>query len=115
MPDITAARPLSGAPVESAWGGQVHDAVEGLQAGQATATIAAGANSGTVIVTFPRAYTAAPNVVATVGPLGSQVFVANISGISATTVTLNAFRKDETNQGSSLGVPVQWMALGVPA
>ena len=59
MPDITAARPVSGAPTESAWGQQVHDLIESggvLARGEFTGPVTIGGlteAAATVVVTAP--------------------------------------------------------------
>jgi len=106
--------PAAGEPIAEAWGDVVHDSIVAmdLQSGSATATVTAGTNAANVTVVFSRPFASAPNVIATVGPMVSNVFVCNVVSISATQVVLNALRKDETNQGSSVGIPVQWFAYG---
>jgi hypothetical protein len=111
MPDITAARPVSGAPIASAWGGQVHDALEGLQAGTLTIT-ATGVNAASAVVTFPRPYTAPPAVVGTVN-VGSAGWFAVCHTITATGFTfLISFRDSAT---STVTAPCSWVAMGTPA
>jgi hypothetical protein len=115
MPDITANRPTSGAPIESAWGGQVHDQLEGLQVGVANVVIA-NASNGTVVVVFPRAYAAPPRVFLTLQAVGSNsqahAWIAS-AGITATQATLAAGRDDATTFSATL--VVAWLAIGTPA
>lgn len=112
MPDITAARPVSGAPVASAWGGQVHDLVEGVQAGVATIpTITAG--NGTVAVVFPRAYASAPNVVVTAP--GNSFFMAQVGQITPTGFTVYVRDLRDAQAGTGSALPCQWIAVGTPA
>ena len=56
MPDIASARPVAGAPIETAWGTDMHDAVEGVQAGKANAVFSA-ATAVAIDIVFPRAFT----------------------------------------------------------
>lgn len=111
MPDITATRPASAAVMESAWGQQVHDAIEGIQAGTATITLAAAA-TGTVTVTFPRAYSAPPTVVATHAGGGGTYFV-NVGPITATTVVLTGAHR--AGSATSVSLAATWVAVGPPA
>jgi len=110
MPDITATRPAAGAPIESAWGGGVHDAVEGIQAGKATVTFASSTASGAVVVTFPRPYATPPNVVASIGALGN--YWGLVGGITATQCQVQARSPVSIASGS---VDVHWVAVGTPA
>jgi hypothetical protein len=64
MPDITAARPTAGAPIESAWGGQVHDALESILG-------ARQASGPTASYQVPyNVFTAVPQLVLTGVPAG---------------------------------------------
>lgn len=114
MPDITAARPAAGAPVESAWGGQVHDALEGLQWGVINITFTGGTANGAGTVTYPRPYVSAPSFLVTMN-VGSDIFVIRTSGPSTTACTISVSKKDGSNQGTTTTVPVSWLALGTPA
>lgn len=114
MPDIAASRPTSGAPVESAWGGQVHDALEGVQAGVSAAITLAGTSpfTGQVNVVFPRAYTAPPVLV--VGAVSGSAI--NIRAM-ATAVTATGFTAVGYRDGGSAGATMtaHWVAVGTPA
>jgi hypothetical protein len=111
VPDIAAARPVSGASIESAWGGQVHDSIEGVQAGT-DSTTATGASTASKVVTFPRAYTGTPAIVVSVGG-GSSAYVGAVGGQGPTGFTFVGSRKDGANVGG--GIPFQWVAIGTPA
>jgi len=108
MPDITAAKPAAGQPIETAWGTQVHDQIEGVQAGKASCTLSA-ATSGTVAVTFPRAYTVAPIVVAT-AVLNGNVW-ANVASITTTGCTLIG----RSPTAATTTFDINWVAIGTPA
>jgi len=115
MPDITATRPSSGAPIETAWGDQVHDMLEGIQHGSVVITLAS-ANSGTAVVTFPRAYTAAPRVFLTVAATfsnGASHAWVPAAGVTATQLNIATGRDDGTAASGS--VTVNWLAIGTPA
>lgn len=109
MPDIAAVRPASGEPIASAWGGAVHDAVEGIQTG--TGLVTGSAAVGTLAVVFPRAYAVAPTVVAT--PQSSAgTWIASVSGITTAGFNLHLYKRD----GSAISnLNVSWIAIGTPA
>jgi hypothetical protein len=108
MPDLVSTRPSSGQPIATAWGDEVHDALEGIQAGSALAT-GSGA-TGSVVVTFPRPYAAAPVVV--VSPQSSSgLWLAAVTS-TPTTCTIYTSKRD----GSSVtNLNVFWVAIGTPA
>jgi len=110
MGDIAAQRPAAGAPIESAWGGQVHDAIEGIQSGKVTITGITSSTGVTVTVTFARAFSAPP--VITVGSPSTQVGVGLLN-ITATTFQMRAVRWD----GSSSAYTGEyfWLAIGTLA
>lgn len=111
MPDITAARPVSGEPVATAWGDQVHDAIEGIQYGTTTLTGIVAASPTTLAVTFPRAYTAPP----TIAGMSSTSVSINVSkgSVTATGFTISARRNDGV--GTPANCDVGWIAIGTPA
>lgn len=110
MPDLTATRPASGAPIESGWGTQVHDAVESIQYGVASVTGITSSASGTTTITFPRAYVAPPIIVTT---CGSNVVNIGLTGLTATGVGFNGRRTD--GSGTATTQDVNWIAIGTLA
>lgn len=115
MSDIAAARPTAGAPIESTWGGQVHDLVEGIQAGFVDVTLT-GAASGTVLVPFPRAYVTPPIVVVTGNSGGTAGLVAKTSATTPpTTAAFTAVVQHVAGTTGTWTVRVHWMAVGTPA
>lgn len=112
MPDLTATRPVSGESVATLWGQQVHDAIEGLQAGSVTVNVSASA-FGEATVTFPRAYASAPALICSVGN-SQSAFYAQSPSQSATTAILRAVHRDGTSTTTS-GIVVHWIAIGTPA
>lgn len=110
MPDITATRPVSGQPIETSWGQQAHDLVEGIQSGRVDVGPFTGAASATAAVTFPRAYATAP--VSVVVTMASTVCQARVFSITATGFSIEAKRSDG---GGSTTQPVMWLAIGTPA
>jgi len=115
VPDITAARPTAGAPIESAWGDQVHDMLEGIQVGTVNIVVSA-ASTGTAVVTFPRAYATPPRVFVSVQPPSSatqaHAWITG-AGVSTTGFTASTGRDDgQTFSGTAI---VHWLAIGTPA
>lgn len=110
MPDITATRPAAGAPIESAWGGQVHDMLEGLQYGKFTLTWTNSAVSDLPTITFPRAYAAAPIMVAIVNQANVAAFLRQVT---ATTFQVQA--RDVRETLGSFSADCHWIAVGTPA
>lgn len=108
------ARPTSGAPIESAWGDIVHDAIVAMdiQSGKAAATLPNAVLITNVAVTFPRPFAAPPIVVASVADAGTSSvnFNAGVTGITATGCTLGVreVRETVTSQALSIG----WIAYG---
>jgi hypothetical protein len=115
MPNIVATRPAAGQAIQTAWGQEVHDAIESLQYGTASVVVS-GASSGTVVVTFPRAYATAPLVLVTLQSVGSNTqahtWIAT-AGATTTQVTIAAGRDDGTTFSGTL--VVAWLALGTLA
>jgi hypothetical protein len=114
MPDITATRPTSGTPIETSWGDEVHDAIEGIQYGTVTWNMVAGARSDAPPIVFPRPYATPPVVFVSV-PNGFQTYAAGIaSQITTAGVTVCVM----TNSGVALTagpITVAWLAIGKPA
>ena len=115
MPDITATRPAAGAPIETTWGQQVQDMLEGIQTGTVNVVLS-GASNGTAVVTFPRAYTVAPKVFLTIASTTSNtmahVWVPS-AGVTTTQLNVAAGRDDSTTVSST--IVVNWLAIGTPA
>ena len=115
MPDLTATRPAAAAPIATNWGQQVHDMLEGIQAGFVDVSLAA-ASSGTAAVTFARAYTAAPIVVLTGNSAGTAGLVAKLSsGTPPSTTGFTAAVQHVAGTSTTATVRVYWMAIGNPA
>jgi hypothetical protein len=107
MPDIVASRPIAGQPIETAWGQQLHDAVEGIQTGQATITNA-GAAAGSTPVVFPVPFAGIPRVVGM--PTGaSTVFACTASLVTTDGFTFAAIRVDAGTAGT---IVCDWIAIG---
>jgi hypothetical protein len=114
MPDITATRPVSGAPVESAWGTQVHDMLEGIQVGGpvSIATPASAFGVTWVAQTFPRAYTVAPKVFG-VNASGSGIMIISVRNVTTTGFDIGAARGD--GNPASATASAHWLAVGTIA
>lgn len=113
MPDIVATKPADAAPVETAWGQQVHDMLEGIQAGTVT-IVTTAASTFDYLVTFPRAYTVAPFVVCS--PVGGSVNMVQPVNLPTTTgVNLRAFKRDGSAFTAGTSITVHWFAIGNPA
>jgi hypothetical protein len=111
MPDITAVKPVAGAPIESAWGGQVHDALEGIQTGSVTGLAALSGNSGSShTLTFPRAYATPPVVMVMAESNGYNA--SAVATVTTTTCTVRLYNPTATNQAS---LAYRWVAIGTPA
>jgi hypothetical protein len=110
MPDITAGRPVSGAPIETGWGTQVHDAVEGIQVGGVVISGATSTVEGSTAVVFPRPYVTAPTILIT-SP--STAVGVRAGSITATGFTASAKRNDGSSTAYSGTYP--WIAVGTPA
>jgi len=105
------ARPVGGEPTAAAWGQVAHDSIvaQDIQAGNANVTITA-APSGTLVLTFPRAFAAAPNVVVSAVTASNIYFAYVAAAPSATAVTLGVTRKDGTSLRDAINVA--WVAYG---
>jgi len=114
MGDLTSTRPASGAPIATAWGAEVHDALEGLQSGYVQVVVAAGV--GQLVVTFPRPYASLPVVVATPAA-SSDAWIVSLnanSGTSYTGFTLRVSHKTGSTANSGT-INIMWIAVGQPA
>lgn len=115
MPDITAPRPVSGEPVATAWGDQVHDLLEGIQAGKVSLVFSNLADSAVVTVVFPRAYTAPPVVVLGMETGVSRAPVAKIVNGSITATQFQMQAQDTAGTVRTGTMPASWLAIGTPA
>jgi hypothetical protein len=118
MPDIAANKPTAGAPIESAWGGEVHDILEALTTGTTkyrlqfgTATVSYVPPSGTQTVNFPVAFAAGsvPLLFVNVNISSAQYYA---TGHSATNTSFSARVTHRDGAGSNSSVTVDWLAIG---
>ena len=110
MPNIVAARPVAGAQVDAAWGGEVHDRVEAIpliQSGTVAVAFSGAGNAGAT-VTFPIPFASAPVVVATF--TGGSIMFASISSVTPTTAIVNLRHYNDTGQSGTLNA--LWQAVG---
>lgn len=113
MPNLAIVKPQPGDEVTSTWGQSVANGMNGIQSGLTNITTTA-APSTTLTVTFPRAFTAPPNVVCT-ALTGAGTVLAFAQAPSATQVVLGVCNRDGGNLTAGQVVGVQWLAIGVPA
>jgi hypothetical protein len=111
MPNTAVVKPQPGDEVTAPWGQSVADALNGIQGGTALITISASA-TGTVTVTFPRAFASAPVVVANHAGGGGTYFV-NVGSITATNFVLTGAHRAGT--ATSVSLAATWIAMGPPA
>lgn len=112
MSDIAAQRPAAGAPIESAWGGQVHDAVEGMQAGTVVISGITSSAAGVGTVVYPRPYATKPVVVIS-GP--SNVVIAGSDPTTQTVTGFNISAKRADGSGTAYSGTFSWIAIGTVA
>jgi hypothetical protein len=103
------ARPASGAPIDSAWGGIVHDAAVALdvQYGTVVTTHSSQQTSAIAQVTFPRPFAGPPVVVL---GCGNYNYSAALNpSPTATGFGVATYRFSGAVSGT---VPNQWVAIG---
>ena len=107
MSDIASARPVSGQPIATAWGGEIHDQLEGLQAGTVSVSGITSTVTGTKAVVFPKPYATAPVIVVS-NPSG----VVNVGAASLTVTGFTAQARRIDGSGTATTQPVNWIAVG---
>lgn len=106
MTDIAAARPVAGQPIETAWGQNVHDAIEGAPVVTfGTVSIDLAAGIGTAVVQFGVVYATAHSVTATARVSSDTVIVTTFGGSGADTGIRVA-------NGGAGPMIVEWIAVG---
>lgn len=110
---VVPARPVPGAPIESAWGDIAHDTVvaQDLQAGTVAVAFAASAISALITVTFPRAFAAVP-VVTVTGMEAGNGSNLNVGLRAITTTTFQVQARDVRETAQTLTLTVGWVAIG---
>jgi hypothetical protein len=110
MPNITAARPAAGAPIETAWGQEVHDKIEAtplIQAGTVNIVFASAGQAQTA-VTFPIPFASPPAVTGCM--VGGSTLLPATSGVTASGFTASLRHYDNTAQSVTIGFA--WIAVG---
>lgn len=106
------ARPISGNPIDSAWGQVAHDTAvaQDIQAGTVNAQSGnpGSAQGPAVAVVFARPF-ASPPAVVVAGSTSTAIYIANVTGITATGFTIVVRRSDG---GAQTTAPVTWIAIG---
>jgi len=121
MPDITAARPVAGQPIETAWGDQMHDAMEGIPAtgfviATAVGLVAVGnatseALKTAVIDLTPYGFTGAPRAFLTIdNGAFSYLFHSAVAVINTTTLQIQVTRSDGLPFTGPIGCG--WQVIG---
>lgn len=104
------ARPIAGAPIETAWGDVAHDSIvaQDVQAGTVNVTLTAQ-NANAAPVVFARPFASAPIVVASAN-VGSGTLFAIVDTVTASGFNARLVRKDEAT--TTVTAAVGWIAYG---
>jgi hypothetical protein len=108
MPDITAARPVAGQPIETVWGQQIHDAVESTFVQAGTVLIPAGSGQG--LVTFSAPFATTPTVVGSAVFSAAGATIIEVSNVTELGCDIRAFKVD--NAAPASDHYVYWIAVG---
>ena len=111
MPDLTAGRPVAGQPIETAWGQQVHDAIElARRVERGVFSVPAGGTQGEFSVTFGTAFATVPTVLLSpVSPQPGTLLVASLTIVSTSGFTAEI---EKTDGSTTPATPCYWIALG---
>jgi hypothetical protein len=103
------ARPASGAPIDSVWGGVVHDTAVAMdiQSGQVTCVHTSQQASPQVAITFPRPFAAPPMLA--LGCTNFNYGAGLAAPASAAGASVATWRYSGATSGS---IVVQWIAYG---
>lgn len=114
MSDIAAARPASGEPIASAWGGEVHDQLEGMQTGTlaVSASGTSGAAEGVARVTFAKPYATPPIVFAVAQAFADANSYAFAMPEPATASVVDIYVRRVGGGAGPTTVNVNWLAIG---
>jgi hypothetical protein len=106
------ARPVSGAPIDSAWGGVAHDTAVALdyQTGLVSLTHTAANLSAVVPVTFPRPFATGSVPIVILGSSFVHYMAAYMAGPTATGFSAQSRRTDGTTPTATIAFP--WLAIG---
>jgi allophanate hydrolase subunit 2 len=111
MPNLAVVKPQPGDEITSSWGTSVADSLNGIQSGVASVPISASPQ-GTLTVTFPRAYSAAP-VVALAQAANSGGYIVAVGVVTATSMQITAATR--AGQNATANITTMWIAIGTPA
>lgn len=102
------ARPVSGAPIDSTWGGIAHDTAvaQDLQYGVVVITTAGSPAQGSTTITFPRPFSAAPVVMLSINGTGTDQPMVAIDNVTTTGCRLNL------RAAAAFGYTGRWFAIG---
>ncbi|MCJ7550081.1 MAG: hypothetical protein MUQ30_10405 [Anaerolineae bacterium] len=117
MPEITAARPVAGQPIETAWGDQMHDAMEALPSTLRGFQVIAAPNTPGTSAVLPFAgatFISQPTVMVSAAVQDtSGMIVAGVSAITTTGFTCYIERSNGLN--ITTGTTIYWVAVGTLA
>lgn len=85
------ARPVSGQPIATPWGGVVHDAIVAVDLQAGKTSLAFSTAQASKVVTFPRPFATPPIVVVSISngvPTNSADYTARVDLVTATGFTL---------------------------
>jgi hypothetical protein len=110
MPDITAARPVAGQPIETAWGDQVHDTIEGIPTIR-NGIVTIPATTGQIAVAFASAYNGTPSIV--LSPVWGGLSALGVSSPTASGFTIVVRGLD--GAVPTTDIACNWLASGILA
>lgn len=111
MPDIAATKPADGAPIDTAWGQQVHDAIEGIQSGSASVVFTASPTSAELTVTFPRAFIGGP-IQVLITPHSENYAICLSQGTGVTTANFKVKGRYIPGTNATVSMGFFWLAIG---
>jgi hypothetical protein len=114
MSDIVSPRPVAGEAIASAWGQEVHDNIEGIQAGQTIQVSGSNVTAWDINVVFPRPYATVPNFLASYGPQGTTFYMAIVKSVAVDGAVVTVTRKDSAAVSGISGI-INWIAIGTLA
>lgn len=104
------ARPIAGAPLESAWGQVAHDAVvaQDIQTGIGQVTFVAS-QTQQVVVVFPRPFASPPTVMANI-TTANRLWNVGVAAVTTTQMVVTVGHVDNVSSNSVVGFT--WLAYG---
>lgn len=111
MPDIVATRPADGAPIDTAWGAEIHDKIEGMQSGSGSVVFTASPTSAELTVTFPRPFAGGPiQILLTAHSENYAICLSQGTGVTTSNFKVKGRYIPGTNASVSMGF--FWLAIG---